>query len=535
MRKYKDPKPVDEMSREEKIEFYAKVQCDFHYFNEVVLGHWDMNEEHYALCQFIQDDPHRFKLIMMPRFTFKSCIADQGDALWDLIRDPSMRILIYSDSATKAQGFLQGIKNHIEGKATNSRFREFFPKWETEAHKGKWNESQIIISKRQGGHVEPNVDTSGIESSKVGMHYDKIIFDDIVSDVNVTTKAQMDKTYDCYKKSLSLLTPKGKVLVIGTRWHFGDAYGRLLEENKERDFMGVFIRKAVVGKKYLFDNCGENSLTEKFLSEQKKSQGSYVFSCLYQNSPVDDEYAMFKHDDFDFYGRLRPAKNPVKDGVYDTLYITGTIDPAGEGEDYTAGTVCGTDSLGKIHILELLNRQHCPISDQVDWIIRMHYKYHFRIFGIETTFFRGMLKRELENRLSTEKMNLGFPSFHIEEFKTRWRKGEGKKMRIDSLAPYHERGDLLFPGKSVETQKSEFSDLAYQMLQYTPSHMPEPNDLIDALSWQPHIVRTGGLAEKEKNPKNSPAWLEEKWVEQHNDMQRMRPRRKRRYIQTILS
>ena len=103
------------------------------------------------------------------------------------------------------------------------------------SHKDKWNESQINVSIRKEAHVEPSVDTGGIETSKVGMHYDLIFFDDIVSDVNVTTKAQMDKVHECYKKSLSLLKPGGDIIVTGTRWHFNDAYGRIIDDNKERD------------------------------------------------------------------------------------------------------------------------------------------------------------------------------------------------------------------------------------------------------------------------------------------------------------
>ena len=533
MLKYEQPKR--NLSREERIQVITKAMESYHYFCEVVLGYHDMNEEHEALCNFLQHNRRKFKLGMMPRNTFKSCVVTEGFTLWSLINDSDLRILIYSDCSGKAQGFLLGVKNHIEGKTGRSRFREFFPNWEVNPYKDKWNESQIIVSSRKNARKEPSIDTGGIETSKVGMHYDLIIFDDIVSDINVTSKAQMDKVHDCYKKSLSLLKPGGDVVMMGTRWHFNDAYGRIIKENEETELFGVFIRQAIVSNKYLFDNCGPESLTKDFLDIRKKEQGSYIFSCLYQNTPVSADQAMYKYEDFGFYGELAKSQEPRVTGLYENLFITGTLDPAGEGEDYTGGTVCGTDHAKRMHILELFNSQNCTPSQMIDWIIKMNAKYRFRRFGIETTFFRGMLKRDLEARINEESKSPYFHGFHIEELLTRWRKGEGKRMRIESMQPVHERGEILFPGKSVEGLKGNFSDLAYQMMQVTHDHIPEPNDLLDALSWQVNLIQRGGVQEQDGPPINSPAWLEQQWVDDHNKTQRMLPKRARRTWQTSLS
>ena len=261
----------------ELIREIPRYMGSFELFCRECLGFVDMNERHSDLCKFLQADEHDSLLVLMPRFTFKSCICTQGYALWSLVRDPELRVLIYSDGATKASGFLTGIKNHIEGKAKGSRFRECFGEWETTAQSGKWSDSQILVKPRKNASIEPSVDTAGIDTSKVGMHYDLIIFDDIVSDVNVTTKMLMDKTHDLYKKSLSLLKPRGKVIMTGTRWHYGDAYGRIIAENKK--VWGIFLAKAIEDRKYIFNDIGENSLTPSFLAKQRSEQGSYIFSC----------------------------------------------------------------------------------------------------------------------------------------------------------------------------------------------------------------------------------------------------------------
>ena len=504
-----------------------RYMADFLLFCEECLGFSkndkygfvQLTEPHKKLCRFLQFDGHKNKLILMPRYTFKSCIITQGYSLWRLADDPNTRILIYSDSATKAQGFLQGIKNHIHGEAPNSKFRNYFPHWETDPHKGKWNESQIVVSVRDVQHVEPSVDTGGIESSKVGMHYDLIIFDDIVSDLNVTTKAQMDKVYDCYKKSLSLLKPGGEVLIVGTRWHFGDAYGRIIKENTGK--FGTMILSAKNGSEYPFASIG---LDENFISHQIKEQGSYIASCLYFNNPVDDSTALFKVSDFTFYD---PASID-----YTALYKTCTVDPAGEGGDFTGITVCGTDKEMNIYVLEVVN-DHLKPNQIVDTIIKLSYKYRFSKLGVEDNFFKGMLEKEILLELDEHRKNKEFTPFSFETFTASAKRGEGKFNRIQALQPYHERGALRFPGENIETLKGSFSDLAYQMIQCTPSHLPLHDDAVDSLAYHVKLIRPGESM-RTYNPKpGTVEFIVKKINEDIFRQNRLLPRQFRRKIEPV--
>lgn len=535
MKRYERLNKYHDYSQDDLIQIYANAMVNYHYFLENILCYEDMNEEHFKLANFLQRRRRNFRIILNPRYTFKSCVITQGYALWKLVNDPNYRVLIYSDNATKAQGFLRGIKNHIIG-GGKSNFKEFYTGWQTDPHKGTWNESQIIVSKRTERHVEPSIDTAGIETSKVGMHYDLIMFDDIVSKVNVTTKEQMDKVHDCYRESLSLLKPDGEVIITGTRWHFNDAYGRLIAENTDTDRFDVFVTNADDRNKrgqLIYEDIG---LTEKFLGQQRKEQGSYIYSCLYRNSPVDSDASIFKKDDFRYYGSLESAED-TRHGIYPNLYVTLTLDPAGQGEDRWGGVVLGTDDQAKMHVLDLWHQEHGTPSQSIDWIMRMNNKYNVRMVGIEKTFYRGMLEKELKKRRSEEqKSNPHFNSFGVKGFDTRWSKGEGKKVRIKDLQPFVERGDLLFPGKQFERLRGAFSDLAYQMMTFTDTHMPEPNDLLDALAWQPELIQKGrGKVEQSGPPKNSPAELEQRWMNQANQMQRRLPRFARREWQPSLS
>ncbi len=819
---------------DKRIELFferEKYRADFEGFCRDILGYKDMNSIHSSLCSFLLAK-HKRKLILMPRFTFKSCIVTIGYSLWRLSKDYNLRILIYSDALNKAKGFLNSITNHVTGKVEGSRFREIFGHWEVDPKKDKWNQEQIVIAFRGNAQAEPSVDTGGQDSSKIGFHYDLIIFDDIVSDQNVTTKAQMDKTVDCYKKSLSLLKPGGDTIIVGclvtgskvtmddgtlraiekvkvgekvishkydrehsvetveamipqgtadvyevktpnrtiqatgnhpfltpegfkrvdelkegsqvytlsylprlkktehtlediwilgfmfgdgwitkrkdrtglvvcfakgideklnnkvldffenkfqtklkltkggyyrtekqsigkylvglgfygkaktkripkyifslsnanresflngfisadgwvdklkhieicnkpliedlkhlaeicgykvsnihsrtrisqppnspepivaeshhisignkkrfkrfrleriksikpigkkevfdltvsnthnfiaeglvvhnTRWHFGDLYGRLLAENDSGLFQ-TFIEKAEENGKLFFDNIGECSLTHERLALLKKQQGSYVFSCLYNNSPVDDETATFKTGDFSFFN----ARG-------EDLYITATIDPAGEGEDMTAITVVGTDHKMNMYLLDLVNEKLSP-SEMIGKVINLHHKYKFKQFGIETNFFRGMLKMELEKRVMEEHREnpSAFPLFGTVEFKPSARKGENKHSRIRGLQPHHERGAIKFPGTKIELLTGAYSELAYQMIQFpNAAH----DDILDSLAYHLPLIRAGGVVKKTELPHHSPAWIENEMYEQEIQHMGKRPRRARERI-----
>lgn len=506
---------------EQKLLIQGISKKSFTEFLKNVLGYKDLNDEHRELIHFIDNNKKLFKLILMPRYTFKSSITTIGYTLHKLINNPNTRILIYSDAANKAEGFLTGIKNHILGKVGGSLFRDVFGAWEVNSKEDKWNQSQIVVNTRTTAMPEPNVDTGGIETSKVGFHYDVIIFDDIVSDLNVTTKAQMDKTADCYQKALSLLRPGGEVIMVGTRWHFGDLYGRIIAENEEKTTFGIFVKPAInEAGDYLFTNIGEHSLTKEFLAQQKAQQGSYKFSCLYQNSPVDDETAIFKARDFAFYGNIEPTD----------LYITGTVDPAGKGEDNTAITVVGTDHKMDIHIMEVVNEKLLP-SETIEKIIALNYKYKFKIFGIETNFYRGMLRQELERRIKAEREeNEKFPLFGVHEFEAGTKAVGNKENRIRALQPFQERGALKFPGTKLELLKGSYSELAYQMMQFP---MAPHDDIVDSLAYHLPLIRKGGVVKKAAPPPMTPAWLERRELDAELTLRKKVPRRFRKQLDNL--
>ena len=505
---------------------WVKYRGSLRLFCREILHYTDMNAEHDALCEFLQEHPARTKLILMPRYTFKSSIVTMGHSLWLLLRDANERILLCSDAAEKAEGFLLGIKNHILGLTSGGDFRKLTHQqpWEVDPQQQSWNQSAIVIAARTQAQVEPSIDTAGLETSKVGKHYSRIKFDDLVTDKNVTTKELMDKVEECYKKSLSLLQPSGSVDLCGTRWHFGDLYGRLLAEYAGRPDFAIFHRKASEGQRYFFQDIGKDSLTPEFLATKRSTQGTRLFSCLYQNEPVDDETATFKAADFRFY---QVTHNESFDRWVATLYVTCVLDPippptSDHGDD-AAITVVGTASDHTMFLLDAVSKRMSP-EQQIEDVLSLHAKWRFRKFGLETNAFQRMVKSMLEHRLRTLRQQPTYHPFEIVEFSGITQ--GNKERRIEGLEPWHRQGLLKFPGEKLELLTGVWSTLAYQMLQFPHS---QHDDLLDSLAYHLQVKQAGyDTPQRVEYPVTSAAWYErEIWAKEQVRVIQRQPRWRR--------
>lgn len=477
---------------------------DFAHFCRHTLGYAKMLPDHERLCQWMQANQGTPKLILMPRGSFKSSLATIGYALWKLLNNPNLKILIYSDTTEKAERFLLSIKNHILGLEGQSGFRYLTHQqtWEVNPQEKTWNQSAIVISARTQGHFVPSIDVAGIETSKAGMHYDLIIFDDIVTDRNITTIDQMDKVDNCYRDALSLLMPGGELVMLGTRWHFGELYGRILA--KDAAHWQVWQRDAEVsprGEPFPYAAIG---LTQDFLMRQKAAQGTKKYSCLYRMSPQDDETATFKHEHFRFY---QPAHNEYFDRWLATLYITGVLDaippPTSDHGDDAAITVVGTDAAHTMFLLDAVAQRMSP-EQQIDWALALHAKWRFRKFGLETNAFQKMLKSTLELKLRELRSKPQYHPFEIVEFNGVTQ--GNKERRIEGLQPWHEQGLIRFPGTSVETLTGVWSKLAYQMIEFPHS---QHDDALDSLAYHLNLKQAGYERPQEvEYPRTSAAWYE---------------------------
>lgn len=405
-----------------------------------------------------QFDPNRNKLhIEMPRGTFKSSIVTIGFTLQYLLNDPNARILIDSETYSKAKNFLAEIKGHLED---NKKFREIFKTihgvYPDDGKKNpsvRWTDSMVDLACRTQKRKEPSIMCSGIDKSINGMHFDLVIMDDLHSEKNVTNKEQIEQVIEHYKLVFSLLDPGCPAIVIGTRWDYQDLYQYILENERYR--YNIIIRAAVENGKLLFPE----RLTIEFLDEQKRVQGNYIFSCQYMNNPVDDETATFKQSYFRHTEWSLVQDKPIN------WYVA--IDPSYEGQysDYAAFVLVGMDYQQELYVRQI-HRAKMNYSEIINLMFEWHIKYQPRVMALETI----ATQKNIQYMLNNEQKNRGI-WLPVKEIKSRT---ASKESRIEALAPYYEFGRVHHIKEA-----NQIDELEYELL-----HFPKGShdDVIDALA-----------------------------------------------------
>lgn len=406
-----------------------------------------------------QFDRNRNKvLILMPRGTFKSTIVTVGFTLQYILNNPDARVLIDSETYGKAKNFLAEIKGHLED---NPKFRAIFkhlygvyPDDSKKDPSVRWTDASVDLACRTRKLKEPSISCSGIDRSINGMHFDLIIQDDLHSERNVTNKDQIEQVIEHRKLAMSLLDPGRELVTIGTRWDFQDAYSHIL--SKQRDSYNIIIRKAIEDDGSLLF---PERLTQKFLDEQRKDQSSYIFSCQYLNSPVDDDTATFKHSYFQYIGWEEIKDRPINWFV--------AVDPSAGGQyaDFGAFVLAGLDAEQNLYVRQV-HRAKMNYSDIITLMFDWFHRYSPRRMALETI----ATQKNIQYMLNTEQKQRGV-WLPLKEIKTR---ANTKEERIRSLAPYYEFG-RVFHIKECK----QLDDLEYEL-----THFPkgENDDAIDALS-----------------------------------------------------
>lgn len=207
------------------------------------LGYTEVNIKTHAEIIAALESMHQRKIIVVPRGAFKSSIASIAYPIWCLIRNPNERILIDSELYSNSVLYLRVIKAHLK----SEQFIEVFGDWEGTV----WQEGAITIAPRTKRYKEPSLTCGGVGTTKVGMHYDRIIGDDYNSRANTRTKELAQGVIDHFKYNLSILEPEGEYAIIGTRYSEDDLIGFVLRE--------ILGQKSLSEGKFNFGLLGGNN------------------------------------------------------------------------------------------------------------------------------------------------------------------------------------------------------------------------------------------------------------------------------------
>lgn len=425
-----------ELSPPEKSKLITRIKrelCkrDLFFLINQILGYKDVTDWHKSLCNSTTLYKDWWHLHLHPRGHFKSTLLTIGENIQDILINPNITILITNAVLDKSKAFLREIKSHFQ---YNNLFRDLFPEHNVDERKQEGTQESWTSPARTHHYIrEGTVETTGIEKAVVSAHYDKITFDDIVNEINVSTPEQRKKVLSRYREYLSLLNPPGCVRIVGTRWHYDDVYGWLLErlKNDEEEFEFKIFHSMVYKNIETREPIFPERFTPKVVERLRRNQGQYIFSCQYLNNPQPEEDKVFNRKNLHIVSKVNiPATTYT--------YRFSSCDPAitqNARSDPTCITTIEVNCDGNIYVINV-RRGYWNPDEIIYQCLDVCRKYEPRKFGFETTAFQRVIKYYLEKE--KRKTNIRVPIVEISR-NTRVHKED----RIQRIEPFLKNG-LLF-------------------------------------------------------------------------------------------
>jgi len=481
----------------------ALCRSDFYFFVSKVL--WPFNFGSIRLTQWhkerireIEDsimNGARRTLDLWFRGGFKSTFVSRYSTMWRFLRDPNITILIRHGDATKAEGILGAIVQHL---LYNPVFRDVFPEFCPEQGKGRFGRAdQFTLPNAKSYTAEPTVRARGIEANLTGDHYCHVHDDDVENEVNVTTPDTRFKLIRKWEDTPSILSKPpiyaGTHSMVGTPWHAAGLWlGHVVpkfgpDSTAPSDKKIVYRRYPACDSK--FTPFAPEILSRDDLTGLYYEEGPYKFSANYLLSPTDPDTAIFKEEWIEY----KPF--PQEHGFYDkewpgfcTVKRCMTVDLAestARDADFLAYLIVDIDSAGRWFIRECFKRR-MDVYAFITHMQDLHRKWDFNAIYVEATatqtyFWKWAQKASHESNLSmplipVKLMNLGRKS---------------KEQRILACQPRWFRRDA----KIVEGCPGS-QDLVHDMINY-PAIGHE--DLLDAMA-QLEVMEGKGITPEPEGP-----------------------------------
>ena len=495
-------------------------------FCKEIMEYNDMQPQpHYEVCNFLEDllGDRKFKrssqeagIILLPRDTFKTVISVTAVAVATIVENPNARILVTSHTQKQANKRASSIRRVIE---RSEKFHAAYGEdWQPEFREDKWTDAEFTVARRTKNLIEATVTAAAVGADVTGSHFDLIISDDIVNLENSYTQEARDKVYNYLTSLFPHLEPGGTMLIVGTRWHMDDAYGRLLKNDEERAKNGLhprykkLIRGCYDGPNGLFFPA---KLTHEYLERMRYDlKPASRFSANYENKTIADEDLIFEPQyktvrDFSFL--LSQSRNGTGSIVWDSRQIpVDTImcwDTAGTKStarsDYHGFVVRGQDKQGQVWSIAAEQRKG-HVSEIIARVVALVSAYRPRILIIEAVGSFDHWREKVEEALLTYGI-----SVEIVESKHR---GIPKEERIAMLEPLWSSRRLIL-GHDQSALEAQFAN-------FTMLNKLYHDDVIDAFAMGEgyHEDPSAEVSRSEDNP------IDMEWV---NRQQRLRASRRR--------
>ena len=359
----------------------------------------------------------------------KSTTITVNYALYQICRNPNIRILVVSKTQAMAQKFLLSIKNRL----THPRYQDlhlaFGPPGGFQKNSDSWKQDLIYLSSeaRDSGEKDPTVQAIGIRGHIYGARADLIIMDDCVDHTNAH---EYEKQIDWIQSEVMsrIDNDGGKLLVVGTRLRPKDLYSELRDPMRypdEKSPWTYFAQPAVlefkddykdwvtlwpktnmppVSGRGISDKDGFYTKWDgEALSKKRGRMSPNLWAMVYQQQQVHED-AIFPADAIKGVingarniGIIPKGKAGNREYGMDGLVVVAGLDPAMAG--YTAAVCIAVDiATQKRYLLDVSNQPGMKPDAIRELIKDWTDKYQISEWRVEKNAFQAMLTQDREVR-----------------------------------------------------------------------------------------------------------------------------------------
>ena len=372
-------------------------------------------------------------LDLWARFHYKSTFITFAGAIQEALIDPETRICIFSNNKGTARPFLQQIKDELEG---NVELKRIYPDAlydNPRSDSPMWSLDNGLVIKRTGNYREATFEAHGvIDALPTGKHFPILLYDDIITERNVTNPEQISKATERTELSFPIgIGEKTRRWMAGTRYHFADSYGQLMDRGVAKARLHPATDNGKMDGEPVF-------MTKEAWEAAKRDMRTTIAAQMLQN-PIAGKENMFSTRWLKPYW-LRPLVLNV--------YIMG--DPSkgrSATSDRTAMAVVGIDTAGNRYLLDGFCHR-MQLAERWEKLALLHRKWSSMpgVQSLKVGYERYGVQADEE--YFEEKMRETGRRFDIEELNWTGQVGrQSKENRVERLEPDFRNGNFFVPAK----------------------------------------------------------------------------------------
>jgi hypothetical protein len=350
---------------------------------------------HKPVCEWVGTrDKGARKLLLMPRGHRKTYLVTIAHAVWRILNDPNVRIILVSALDDTAQHFCQMIKRQFQ---YNEHFLSYFPEFRVSRNQQFGRTYDFTHPKRSdtANLIDPTFRSFYLGAPVAGRRCDILIADDPIEKKHVTTPEQADKSLKDFNDLIPIVDKTGaynQMFVVGTRWAFNDIYGAMLGEARgdEVDQTLVVVNRFDATVRHCLEDDDGKPVTNP------RVDGAPILPNVWSRETLLQELEQYKMDpkrgEEDWWKQymnvcMSPAGRKFEEEYFDTwipslpggiVFSMFLCDSATKDEqilmrgDYTVVHAAHFDAYGHLYLTDAFRSDRMKGMDLIEQLIAMN-------------------------------------------------------------------------------------------------------------------------------------------------------------------